>query len=360
MVSPWPNVPPIGDDTESIRGLIDNFKEQYGHVFSHSTENPTALAPAGYVMGLMFQANRVISLMAEKMKNSSDPQLAHLFDTELSSMTAASRAVETTVTEPCTVDSSKPDWMDNHSPGTMIKLAWDIEYPLHPYTPSAVQEMAHADVLKELEAALHQTCDRELQRIVFESIRTFEYGEIDIQAFTPSDKKHLIEKSHLWIPLLQQGDYVRLAEDYQPIIDRYLAVFAGYEAPIEIVWHLYDNLYVPGRKWRFQNHPTSFLFNSFHLALEKSGNSELAKIRAIMPMRRWNGGINIYVDSRTNRDIILQNTSLWVPNLEMSVMARITSVCGEAMYSKAPNAPPLPGPESMANNSKLIFDRRQG
>lgn len=153
------------------------------------------------------------------------------------------------------------------------------------------------------------------------------------------------------MPFLQHGDYVRFAEDYQPIIDRYLTVSAGNEAPIEIVWNLYDNLYVPGVKRRFQNHPASFLFKSFHLALERSGNPELAKIRATMAMRRFSGGINIYVDSREKRDIILRTTSLWVPRMEWLVRAQIAFVCGQAMYLKAPNAPPMSGPDSQANIS---------
>ncbi|KAJ5397984.1 hypothetical protein N7509_006097 [Penicillium cosmopolitanum] len=70
MVAKWPSIPPIEDECIDTLGLIEGFKDQYMEICSHTLKHPTAAAPAGYVMGLMFHANKVITLLAEQLQSS--------------------------------------------------------------------------------------------------------------------------------------------------------------------------------------------------------------------------------------------------------------------------------------------------
>jgi hypothetical protein len=75
MPAKWPSIPPIEDECIDTIGLIEGFKNQYMEICSHTLKNPTATAPAGYVMGLMFHANKVITLLAEQLQSSPQRQL---------------------------------------------------------------------------------------------------------------------------------------------------------------------------------------------------------------------------------------------------------------------------------------------
>ncbi|KAJ5980736.1 hypothetical protein N7481_008034 [Penicillium waksmanii] len=75
MAAKWPSIPPIEDESIDTLGLIEGFKDQYMEICSHTLKHPTAAAPAGYVMGLMFHANKVITLLAEQLQSSSQKKL---------------------------------------------------------------------------------------------------------------------------------------------------------------------------------------------------------------------------------------------------------------------------------------------
>lgn len=47
--------------------LVDRFKQHYIAICHHTADNPTATAPASYVMDVMFQANKAITLLARQM-----------------------------------------------------------------------------------------------------------------------------------------------------------------------------------------------------------------------------------------------------------------------------------------------------
>lgn len=68
MAGKWPSTRPIEDECLDVPGLINGFKDQYMEICSHTLQNPTATAPAGYVMGLMFHANKVITLLADQLQ----------------------------------------------------------------------------------------------------------------------------------------------------------------------------------------------------------------------------------------------------------------------------------------------------
>lgn len=73
MASQWPK-PEDFDGHVDLFDLVDRFKEQYMLICRYTADNPSATASAKYVMDMMFQANKVVALLA---KNLSDVTNAH-------------------------------------------------------------------------------------------------------------------------------------------------------------------------------------------------------------------------------------------------------------------------------------------
>lgn len=63
----WPRPATFDDEVNEPLVLVDRFKQHYLSVCHHTADNPMATAPASYVMDVMFQANKVITLLAKQM-----------------------------------------------------------------------------------------------------------------------------------------------------------------------------------------------------------------------------------------------------------------------------------------------------
>lgn len=63
----WPRPLGLDDQLDDPLVLVDRFKEYYISICHHTADNPTATAPASYVMDVMFQANKVMTLLAKQM-----------------------------------------------------------------------------------------------------------------------------------------------------------------------------------------------------------------------------------------------------------------------------------------------------
>lgn len=62
MANEWPEPCFRTDDPENIDDLANQFETFYRDVFTHTLKNPTARAPARYVMDVLFQVNKIIAL----------------------------------------------------------------------------------------------------------------------------------------------------------------------------------------------------------------------------------------------------------------------------------------------------------
>ena len=70
MANQWPN-PPLHNETNEqspkpSHEVFDDWNNLYTDIFSHTMDNPTASAPARYVMNLMYKANETINQLAFK------------------------------------------------------------------------------------------------------------------------------------------------------------------------------------------------------------------------------------------------------------------------------------------------------
>ncbi|KAJ5587105.1 uncharacterized protein N7459_002870 [Penicillium hispanicum] len=63
MSDRWPEPPIKAGNDDSPFELAEKFKAHYQEIFHHTASYPTATASASYVMDLMFQANKVITMM---------------------------------------------------------------------------------------------------------------------------------------------------------------------------------------------------------------------------------------------------------------------------------------------------------
>lgn len=66
MAQIWPNLDLKADQHDGPFELVDKFKGFYQEIFFHTTNHPTASAPADYVMNLMFHANKIITLLMDE------------------------------------------------------------------------------------------------------------------------------------------------------------------------------------------------------------------------------------------------------------------------------------------------------
>lgn len=67
MATRWPEPSFEGLETTSPVELANNFEDYYKDVFMYTLKNPTAAAPARYVMDIMFQANKIMALMKSEI-----------------------------------------------------------------------------------------------------------------------------------------------------------------------------------------------------------------------------------------------------------------------------------------------------
>lgn len=67
MATRWPEPSFEGLETTSPVELANNFEDYYKDVFMYTLKNPTAAAPARYVMDIMFQANKIMTLMKSEI-----------------------------------------------------------------------------------------------------------------------------------------------------------------------------------------------------------------------------------------------------------------------------------------------------
>lgn len=65
--SQWPRPSGLDDQVDDPLVLVERFKRHYISICHHTADNPTATAPASYVMDIMFQANKVVTLLAKHM-----------------------------------------------------------------------------------------------------------------------------------------------------------------------------------------------------------------------------------------------------------------------------------------------------
>lgn len=63
MADRWPEPPIKAGNDDGPFELAEKFKAHYQEIFHHTASYPTATASASYVMDLMFQANKVITMM---------------------------------------------------------------------------------------------------------------------------------------------------------------------------------------------------------------------------------------------------------------------------------------------------------
>lgn len=63
----WPRPSGFDDEVADPLVLVDRFKQHYISICHHTADNPTATASASYVMDVMFQANKVITLLANQL-----------------------------------------------------------------------------------------------------------------------------------------------------------------------------------------------------------------------------------------------------------------------------------------------------
>lgn len=71
MASQWPK-PEDFDGHVDPFDLVDRFKEHYLLICRYTADNPTATAPASYVMDMMFQANKVVALLAKNLSDATN------------------------------------------------------------------------------------------------------------------------------------------------------------------------------------------------------------------------------------------------------------------------------------------------
>jgi hypothetical protein len=71
MASQWPKPEGFDGDIDPF-DLVDRFKTHYLSVCHYTADNPTATAPASYVMDMMFQANKVVTLLAKNLSDVSN------------------------------------------------------------------------------------------------------------------------------------------------------------------------------------------------------------------------------------------------------------------------------------------------
>lgn len=78
MANQWPNAPlqnaPSEQSLKSPHEVFDDWNNLYTDIFSHTMSNPTANAPARYVMNLMYKANETINQLVSKNSGTSLPR----------------------------------------------------------------------------------------------------------------------------------------------------------------------------------------------------------------------------------------------------------------------------------------------
>lgn len=77
MTTRWPEPRSQGDDIDDSVDLVNQFESYCQDVFMYTLKNPTAVAPARYVMDMLFQANKIIKLS----KGAASTITAHQNDT---------------------------------------------------------------------------------------------------------------------------------------------------------------------------------------------------------------------------------------------------------------------------------------
>ncbi|KAJ5194971.1 uncharacterized protein N7498_008409 [Penicillium cinerascens] len=68
MASQWPKPEDFDGDIDPS-DLVDRFKDHYMLICRYTTDNPDATASAKYVMDIMFQANKVVALLAKNLRD---------------------------------------------------------------------------------------------------------------------------------------------------------------------------------------------------------------------------------------------------------------------------------------------------
>ncbi|KAJ5123252.1 hypothetical protein N7448_009349 [Penicillium atrosanguineum] len=71
MASQWPKPEGFDGDIDPF-DLVDRFKEHFLSICRYTADNPTAIAPASYVMETMFQANKVVAVLAKNLSDVSN------------------------------------------------------------------------------------------------------------------------------------------------------------------------------------------------------------------------------------------------------------------------------------------------
>ena len=74
MASQWPKPEGFDGDVDPF-DLVDRFKEHFLSICRYTADNPTAIAPASYVMESMFQANKVVAVLAKSLSDANNARL---------------------------------------------------------------------------------------------------------------------------------------------------------------------------------------------------------------------------------------------------------------------------------------------
>lgn len=65
----WPKPDGFDGDFDNPFDLVNRFKDHYMSVCRYTADNPTATAPASYVLDLIFQANKVVTVLANNLSS---------------------------------------------------------------------------------------------------------------------------------------------------------------------------------------------------------------------------------------------------------------------------------------------------
>lgn len=75
MASQWPKPEGFDGDMDPF-DLVDRFKEHFLSICRYTADNPTAIAPASYVMETMFQANKVVAVLAKNLSDANNARFS--------------------------------------------------------------------------------------------------------------------------------------------------------------------------------------------------------------------------------------------------------------------------------------------
>ena len=104
MADRWPEPPINANDHDNPFEMIEKFKAHYQDIFLHTAAYPTATASAGYVMELMFQANKVITVLRDKYIADTSPPTPGAPKDNKNSVSEMVMMRKETPSEPCTTE----------------------------------------------------------------------------------------------------------------------------------------------------------------------------------------------------------------------------------------------------------------